>query len=57
MIFKKYQKENLKGSQVSMELERDRSSHQRCHVKKGFLKTFAKTPILESLFNKVTGLQ
>ena len=57
MIFKKYQKENLKGSQVSMELEKDRSSHQRCHVKKGFLKTFAKTPILESLLNKVTGLQ
>ena len=37
-----------------------RSSHQRCSVKKGVLKTFAihrKTPVLECLFNKVAGLE
>ena len=37
------------------------SSHQRCSVKKGVLKTFAnftgKKAVLESLFNKVAGLQ
>ena len=36
------------------------SSHRRCSVKKVFLKfrkIGMKTPVLESLFNKVTGLQ
>ena len=42
-----------------------RGSHRRCSVKKGVLKNFAnftrkfhrKTPALESLFNKVAGLE
>ena len=38
-----------------------RSSHLRCSLKKDVLKNIfkfhRKTPVLESLFNKVTGLQ
>ena len=38
----------------------ERSSHQRCSVKKVFLvilKLYRETPVLESLFNKVAGLR
>ena len=37
-----------------------RSSHRRCSVKKGVPKNFKfhrKAPVLESLFNRITGLQ
>ena len=36
----------------------DRNSHRRCSVQESVLKIFArKTPVLESLFNKVVGFQ
>ena len=47
-----------------LEIETDKSSHQRCYIKKAVLKKFAiftilykKTSVLEPLFNKDAGLQ
>ena len=51
----------LKAFSVSLiQVKLNRSSHQRCSVKKLFLKNcniFRKTPVLEHLSNKVTGVQ
>ena len=47
-------------SESLIQVKLNRSSHQRCSVKKLFLKNrniFRKTPVLEHLSNKVTGVQ
>ena len=51
-----------KNWNTSLSMEKpSRSTHHRCFVKKGVLKKFRKfqwkTPVLESLFNKVVGIQ
>ena len=49
-----------KIAEAVAELKSPRSTHQRCSVKKLFLKISQysrETPVLESLFNKAAGLQ